>query len=144
MVYTGPTRSGAALVAAVAADSDSQRATGRRGKRSRVARKKPDAPSPKAGSQAGAKPRPSGMPAPSLMRREAGATDAAAKPSRSKPAPKTAAKPKPKSTTASRLADAARPAHARRLRRNVLVTIATAGPRRPLAMGGGMDQCCPK
>jgi D-alanyl-D-alanine carboxypeptidase len=42
VVYTGPTRSGAALVAAVAADSASQ-ATPRRGKRARVAARKPDA-----------------------------------------------------------------------------------------------------
>ena len=36
MVYTGPTRTGAALIAAVAADADNQ-ATRRRGKRSRIA-----------------------------------------------------------------------------------------------------------
>src|SRR6266404_4754722 len=40
-VYTGPTKSGAALIAAVARDSDRQ--TTRRGKRSRVAAKRPDA-----------------------------------------------------------------------------------------------------
>jgi len=42
VVYTGPTRPGAALVAAVAADSDKQ-ATPHRGKKTRVAAKKPDA-----------------------------------------------------------------------------------------------------
>ena len=43
VVYTGPTRTGAALVAAVAADADSQAvAVGKHGKR-RVAAKKPDA-----------------------------------------------------------------------------------------------------
>jgi len=42
VVYTGPTRTGAALVAAVAADSDKQ-ATPHRGKKTRVAAKKPDA-----------------------------------------------------------------------------------------------------
>src|SRR5215468_11605206 len=47
VVYTGPTRSGAALVAAVAADSAHQDATGKRGKRPRVA-KRQDAAGPKA------------------------------------------------------------------------------------------------
>jgi D-alanyl-D-alanine carboxypeptidase len=42
VVYTGPKKTGAALVAAVAVDSD-QQATRRRGKKSRVAGKKPDA-----------------------------------------------------------------------------------------------------
>jgi D-alanyl-D-alanine carboxypeptidase len=42
IVYTGPTRSGAALVAAVAADADKQ-SVRVRGKRSRVAAKKPEA-----------------------------------------------------------------------------------------------------
>jgi D-alanyl-D-alanine carboxypeptidase len=89
VVYTGPTRSGAALVAAVAADSDSQRATSRRGKRARVAAKsdagsaeaKPaDAKPAKSVRHAGAKP-------------EAAAKSAAAA-AAAKPARKTAAKPK--------------------------------------------------
>ena len=42
VVYTGPTRTGAALVAAVAADTDKQAAP-HRGKKTRVAAKKPDA-----------------------------------------------------------------------------------------------------
>jgi D-alanyl-D-alanine carboxypeptidase len=42
-VYTGPTRSGAALIAAVAADADQQAGPKARGKKSRVAAKKPDA-----------------------------------------------------------------------------------------------------
>lgn len=42
VVYTGPTRTGAALVAAVAADSDQQNPPKARGKKSRIA-KKPDA-----------------------------------------------------------------------------------------------------
>ena len=41
VVYTGPKKSGAALIAAVATDSEKQ-TTGKRGKRSRVAAKKPD------------------------------------------------------------------------------------------------------
>ena len=39
LVYTGPTRTGAALVAAVAADADQQAASKPRGKKSRVAKK---------------------------------------------------------------------------------------------------------
>ena len=89
VVYTGPTRSGAALVAAVAADSDSQ-ATSRRGKRSRVAARKPDAASSEARS-AEAKP--------AKPVRHASARSEAAKPAAgpaaAKPAPRTAAKPKP-------------------------------------------------
>ncbi|MDE2377748.1 serine hydrolase [Bradyrhizobium sp.] len=42
-VYTGPTRTGTALVAAVAADADRQAASHPRGKKSRVAARKPDA-----------------------------------------------------------------------------------------------------
>ena len=42
VVYTGPKKTGAALIAAVAGDSDKQ-TTPRRGKKSRVAAKKPDA-----------------------------------------------------------------------------------------------------
>src|SRR6266481_898727 len=87
-VYTGPTKSGAALIAAVASDSEKQ--TTRRGKRSRVAAKRPDA---SAEAKSDAKPpvrhanaRPDAKPA--------AVTEA-------KPAkPKTAAKPsKPKSTS---------------------------------------------
>jgi D-alanyl-D-alanine carboxypeptidase len=82
VVYTGPTRSGAALVAAVAADSDSQRGTGRRGKRARVAAK-PDAGSVEA--------------KPAKPIKHASARPEAAKPAAApaKPAPRTAAKPKP-------------------------------------------------
>jgi D-alanyl-D-alanine carboxypeptidase len=87
-VYTGPTKSGAALIAAVASDSEKQ--TTRRGKRSRVAAKRPDA---SAEAKSDARPparhanaRPDAKPV--------AATEA-------KPAkPKTAAKPsKPKSTS---------------------------------------------
>ena len=42
-VYTGPTRTGAALIAAVAADANEQAAAARHGKKSRHAAKKPDA-----------------------------------------------------------------------------------------------------
>jgi D-alanyl-D-alanine carboxypeptidase len=56
VVYTGPKRTGSALIAAVAADSEKQ-ATPRRGKKSRVAAKKPDAAAaPKAEAKSDAKP----------------------------------------------------------------------------------------
>ncbi len=86
VVYTGPTRSGAALVAAVAADSDSQRATGRRGKRSRVAAK-PDATS------ADAKP---ARPVRHASAKPEATAKPAAAPAAPRTAPRTAAKPKPK------------------------------------------------
>ncbi len=51
VVYTGPTRTGAALVAAVAADSDKQ-VSPHRGKKARLAARKPDAVvEPKAGAK---------------------------------------------------------------------------------------------
>jgi D-alanyl-D-alanine carboxypeptidase len=84
-VYTGPTKSGTALVAAVAADDLLQ--TRHRGKKSRVAEKKQTAAAePKADAKSTAKP--------------AGAADApAAKPAKPKTDAKTAAKPKPKTTS---------------------------------------------
>jgi D-alanyl-D-alanine carboxypeptidase len=90
VVYTGPKKSGAALVAAVAVDTD-QQTTRRRGKKSRVAEKKQDtaekseakpAAKPAAVKHANAKPD------------AAPKADAAAKPVAS--ADKPAAKPKPK------------------------------------------------
>ncbi|HEY2248813.1 MAG TPA: D-alanyl-D-alanine carboxypeptidase family protein [Bradyrhizobium sp.] len=89
VVYTGPTRSGAALVAAVAADSDHQ-AAGRRGKRARVAAKKPDAVSSEA-KPAEARP---AKPVRHASAKPEAAKPAAA-PAAAKPAPRTAAKPKP-------------------------------------------------
>ena len=91
-VYTGPTKSGAALIAAVASDSEKQ--TTRRGKRSRVAAKRPDA---SAEAKSDARPpvrhtnaRPDAKPA--------AATEA--KPAKPKSGATTAAKPsKPKSTS---------------------------------------------
>jgi D-alanyl-D-alanine carboxypeptidase len=102
VVYTGPTRTGAALIAAVAADSDKQ--TSRRAeKRTHVAAKKPNAPElssepksvakPTAVRHANAKP----DSAPKAGEKPAAATDKTAKPAK----PKAVAKPsaKPKSTT---------------------------------------------
>jgi D-alanyl-D-alanine carboxypeptidase len=101
-VYTGPTKSGAALVAAVAADDQLQ--TRHRGKKTRVAGKKPDAaaePKPEA-KDASKDAKPAGVKhanakpdaAPKADKPAAAADSAAAKPSK----PKTAAKPKPKGT----------------------------------------------
>jgi D-alanyl-D-alanine carboxypeptidase len=87
-VYTGPTRTGAALIAAVANDADTQTASRRhRGKRTHVAAKKPDAAAEPAARHANAKP---------------DATPKAADKPAAKPGkPKAVAKPsnKPKSTT---------------------------------------------
>jgi len=108
-VYTGPTRTGAALIAAVAADTAEQ--TIRRGKKPRVAAKKPDASveakpetrekdgardgKPAAGKSttrhANAKPE-SAKPAPA-------ADKADTKPAKPKASAKPAAKPAPKNTT---------------------------------------------
>jgi D-alanyl-D-alanine carboxypeptidase len=108
-VYTGPTRTGAALIAAVAADAAEQ--TIRRGKKSRVAAKKPDASveaksearekdggkdgksaaGKSAARHANAKPE-SAKPAPSADRADA-------KPAKPKASAKPAAKPVPKNTT---------------------------------------------
>jgi D-alanyl-D-alanine carboxypeptidase len=98
VVYTGPKRTGSALIAAVAADSEKQ-ATPRRGKKSRVAAKKPDAAAePKAEAKSDAKP--------AVVRHANAKPDAAAAKPAEKPAasaatpapkpakPKAAAKPK--------------------------------------------------
>jgi D-alanyl-D-alanine carboxypeptidase len=104
-VYTGPTKSGPALIAAVAAEAEKQ-TPAKRGKKSRVAAKKPNAAAaPK--DEAAAKP----AAKPAAVRHASAKPDAAAKPaaaekkpaaSAEKPAPK-AAKPKavakPKSET---------------------------------------------
>jgi D-alanyl-D-alanine carboxypeptidase len=98
-VYTGPTKTGAALVAAIAADEKQE--PRRRGKKSKVAAKKPDAT---AEPKADAKPEPKSAAikhanaAPKAADKPVAATDTAA----TKPAkPKAAAKPRPapKSTT---------------------------------------------
>jgi D-alanyl-D-alanine carboxypeptidase len=124
-VYTGPTRTGAALIAAVAADADQQTAR-HRGKKSRVAAKKPDAsaePKNEGKDQAKSEAKDAGKDAKSGATKPAGtrhanakpdaaaksgdkpaASDKAdAKPAKPKAAPKAAAKPAtkpaPKSTT---------------------------------------------
>jgi D-alanyl-D-alanine carboxypeptidase len=90
VVYTGPKKSGPALIAAVATDAEKQATPVKRGKKSRVAAAKPDAASaPKTDA---AKP----------VRHASAKPDAAAKPAADQPAattpkpakPKAAAKPK--------------------------------------------------
>jgi D-alanyl-D-alanine carboxypeptidase len=91
VVYTGPTRSGAALIAAVAADSANQDVSKKRGKRARVAAKKQEAAEPKA---AEAKPTRHASVKPDGSAKPAAVDASAAKP---RAAPATAAKPKAKS-----------------------------------------------
>jgi len=100
-VYTGPTKTGAALIAAVAADSEQQ--TTRNGKRSRVAAKKPGtAAEPKTAARpagpkhANAKPDSAVKPAEKPV---AATVRPVAKPAKPKDAAKPA-KPVPKSTDA--------------------------------------------
>jgi D-alanyl-D-alanine carboxypeptidase len=96
-VYTGPTKTGTALIAAVAADAEKQ-TSAKRGKKSKIAAKKPAAAAPKA--EASAKP----AAKPTAVRHANAKPEAAAKPAASaekkpaaadKPAPKPA---KPKAT----------------------------------------------
>jgi D-alanyl-D-alanine carboxypeptidase len=104
-VYTGPTKTGAALIAAVAVDSEQQ--TVKRGKRSRVAARKPDAAAaPKADAKTGGKPDTKQAAKPAADRHANAKPDAAAPKAGDKPAaaadkptakpakPKAAAKPK--------------------------------------------------
>jgi D-alanyl-D-alanine carboxypeptidase len=89
-VYTGPTKTGPALIAAVAADVE-QQTPAKRGKKSKIAAKKPAAAAPKA--EAGAKPA-----KPAAVRHASARPEAAAKPAASaekKPAAKPAAADKP-------------------------------------------------
>ncbi|NOJ40185.1 D-alanyl-D-alanine carboxypeptidase family protein [Bradyrhizobium australiense] len=72
-VYTGPTKSGPALIAAVAADAEKQ-TPAKRGKKSNIAAKKPDAAAPKA--EASAKP----AAKPAAVRHANAKPEAAAKP----------------------------------------------------------------
>ncbi len=104
IVYTGPTRTGPALIAAVAADSEKQTSQ-HRGKKTRVAAKKPDAAAEaKAEARSDSKSEPKSAAKPAAARHANAKPDAAAKPldKPAKPAkPKAVSKPltKPKSTT---------------------------------------------
>ncbi len=91
LVYTGPTKTGVALIAAVAEDAEKQ-TTRHRGKKSQVAAKKPDtAASPATPKHANATPKTGAKPS--------AETDKPAKPAKPKAAAKPPAKPAPKSTT---------------------------------------------
>jgi D-alanyl-D-alanine carboxypeptidase len=109
VVYTGPTRTGAALIAAVAADSDKQ-ASPHRGKKARVAAKKPEAAT-EPNAKTDKKPEPKYAAKPTAIKHADAKPVGAAKPAEkpvtaadkpAKPAkPKAVSKPhaKPKSTT---------------------------------------------
>jgi D-alanyl-D-alanine carboxypeptidase len=106
VVYTGPTRTGAALTAAIAADSEKQTSR-RRGKKTRVAAKPDAAAEPKTAAKEGGKDAPKASAKPAAVRHANAKPDAAPKAAEkpvaaaAKPAkPKAVAKPaKPKSTT---------------------------------------------
>ncbi|WFU17565.1 D-alanyl-D-alanine carboxypeptidase family protein [Bradyrhizobium sp. CB3481] len=105
-VYTGPTKTGAALIAAVAAEAEKQAST-RRGKKSKIAAKKPGAAvaqteasakpaaKPAAVRHANAKPEAAAKPAAAAEKKPAAKPAAAGDKPAPKPAkPKAAAKPK--------------------------------------------------
>jgi D-alanyl-D-alanine carboxypeptidase len=102
VVYTGPTRTGAALIAAVAADTASQDTPKAKHKKARLAAKKPDEQKgdSKAEPKAGAKPAAAAKQANAKPEAKAAGTasDGAAKPARPKPV--AAKKPKPASSDA--------------------------------------------
>ena len=105
VVYTGPKRTGAALIAAVAAD-DQKQVTRKRGKKSQVAAKKPDADKPKTAEAKSDKPAAKPAAVRHANAKPEGAAKPTAKPAEKKPAasaekpaakpakPKAAAKPK--------------------------------------------------
>lgn len=94
VVYTGPKRTGAALIAAVAAD-DQKQTTRPRGKKSRVAAKKPDPDAPKTSpsttARTEAKPDKPAAAKPAAVRHANAKPDAAAAKPAAKPADKPAA-----------------------------------------------------
>jgi D-alanyl-D-alanine carboxypeptidase len=95
-VYTGPTKTGPALIAAVAAEAEKQ-TPAKRGKKSKIAAKKPDAAAPKA--EAGAKPA-----KPAAVRHANARPEATAKPAASaekKPAASADRKPAAKPVAAA-------------------------------------------
>jgi D-alanyl-D-alanine carboxypeptidase len=107
VVYTGPTRTGAALTAAIAADSEKQTSR-RRGKKTRVAARPDAAAEPKTEAREGGKDSPKAGAKPAAVRHASAKPDIAAPKAAEKPVaaaakpakPKAVAKPaKPKSTT---------------------------------------------
>jgi D-alanyl-D-alanine carboxypeptidase len=105
VVYTGPTRTGAALVAAVAADADNQAAAGKHGKRHTP--KKPAAATADANPAAASAAKPAAKHA--AAKPAAAAADSTAAPT--KPAkPKANAKPKSSTTNGQKISGEAKPA----------------------------------
>jgi D-alanyl-D-alanine carboxypeptidase len=103
LVYTGPTKSGPALIAAVAADTDSQKPA-KRGKKSQVAAKKPDAaaaPKAEASAKPAAKPGAKTADKPAAARHANAKPEATAKPAAASAEKKPAAAAKPKPVAAS-------------------------------------------
>ena len=103
VVYTGPTKTGPALIAAVAADAD-QQTTAKRGKKSRVAAKKHDtaaAPKAEASAKPAAKPGAKTADKPAAARHANAKPEAAAKPAAASAEKKPAAAAKPKPVAAS-------------------------------------------
>ena len=101
VVYTGPKRSGAALVAAVAADEASQTVRGKKGKKGRVNVVIAARPDPKAGAKPQAKP--AAKPAaakPAAPKQVAAKGSGEAKPAAAKPAAKDGAKDSAKTAAA--------------------------------------------
>jgi D-alanyl-D-alanine carboxypeptidase len=94
VVYTGPTRTGAALLAAVAADVEEQTPR-HHGRKSRVASKKPD------GDTKDAEPKSADKPA-RHANAKPDASKGADKPDAKPAKPKTAAKPRPESKPESK------------------------------------------
>lgn len=103
-VYTGPTKSGPALIAAVAADTESQKPA-KRAKKPQVAASKPDAATPKAEASAKPAAKPAAKPdaksdgKPAVRHANAKPEAATAKPAAAKPA--AAADKKPAATPAA-------------------------------------------
>lgn len=130
LVYTGPTRTGTALIAAVAADADQQTVAKPRGKKSRVAKKPDAADKPKDGNKDAGKEsktavaKPAAKPdaksdtksdtkaaaKPAGTKHAAAKHDAAAKPAE-KPAPSGDQAPKPAKPKAATKPAAAKPAN---------------------------------
>ena len=108
-VYTGPTRTGAALIAAVAADTEAQ-TTRRHGKKSRGAKK------PEAAADAGQEAKPGKQTKHASAKGDAAARTADKPAAADKPKPKAAAKPsgKPKPDSKSTTGDAGTPDQKRR------------------------------
>jgi D-alanyl-D-alanine carboxypeptidase len=108
-VYTGPTRTGAALIAAVAADTEEQ-TTRRHGRKSRGAKK------PEAAADAGQEAKPGKQTKHASAKGDAAARTADKPAAADKPKPKAAAKPsgKPKPDSKSTTGDAGTPDQKRR------------------------------